>query len=57
MYPIHAFHQSHSQISSVCCQIKTFILSNNYNAELKPSASVFDYTNLNKLFTITLKTA
>lgn len=55
LYPIYAFHQSHSQISVVCNQTQTLILSDNYNCELKPSASMFDYSNLNKLFTITLK--
>ena len=55
LHPIYAFYQSHSQISVVCSQIQTLILSDNNNSELKPSASIFDYSNLNKLFTITLK--
>lgn len=55
LYPVYAFHQSHSQISVVCSQIQTLILSDNYNSELKSSASMFDYSNLNELFTITLK--
>lgn len=55
LHPAYAFHQSHSQISAVWSQIQTLILSDNYNSQLKPSESMFDYSNLNKLFTIALK--